>query len=425
MTEVPNDIQIERAVLCCVMLKPELIRSCDFTSRAFFSEFHRTVYSILSDLDENGAGADPVLLARRFREMGADRSAEIGRIEEAQASTLRFEWYKRELLRIAYNRSVVEIAEKETLMAQQGDEPDAIEETRLRLMRRAQEDFQAEDLSMDFAHVETQVRRFYQRLDVDAVSLGYPDLDRVVGDLYPGMVLTVLARPGIGKSMLGLNIVHSWLRLPAAWACMFASLEMGDTLAGARLMRIVDGWTKAEITEAMRTGGVPVETRKLTLDRLAMFTRARQPIDAIEAAIGSWERSHDRKVRCLVIDYFQYLRGEKNESPYERGSRLSREVKELAKQRNLVILNLCQVKRGDEGGKGSECPTLESARDSGTIEENADVVVGMWQPKAKHEVAFRGLKVREGQSGLQANLLHDVETGRMFTHYHRLAEGEE
>jgi replicative DNA helicase len=205
---------------------------------------------------------------------------------------------------------------------------------------------------------------------------------------------------------------------------MFASLEMGLTLATDRLVRIIEGWQKADIRRELLTGGSPAEALALSASRFALFSKTRQSLEAIESAINGWERTHDRKIRALVIDYFQYLRGEQGESPYERGSRLSRELKELAKARSLVIVNLCQVKRGVEGGKGTECPSLEAARDSGTIEENADVVLGMWQPKVGHEVAFKGLKVREGSAGRQAILLHDVETGRMFTHYHKLEDDE-
>ena len=116
----------------------------------------------------------------------------------------------------------------------------------------------------------------------------------------------------------------------------------------------------------------------------------------------------------MIVDYFQYVAGQRGETPYERASRLSRELKELAKEHEVLVLNLCQVGRGEAGGQGTSCPGLEGARDSGTIEENADVLLGMWRPKLEDPVLMlKALKVRSGLPGQTAELHFRPETMRL------------
>ena len=406
MSEVPIDVGVERAVLGCVLLKPELFRRLQVPQDAFAQEFHRTLYSAMNDLDADGMPPDLVLTNGRLREQGIHRDADLSAMLDDGALTRHFDYYVERLKQVALRREMVRLeGECAALASAPGSQPDEIDRFRAERLRRAREIYWPVERGMEPVEGWCRLQDFYQRSGELAIGTGFPSLDEIMGEIHPQSVVTVLARPGVGKSVLGLNLTANWLRRAGDWGVLFASLEMGDTLATDRLIRILDGWTKEEVRDAVRSGAAPEEYLRLTKDRFCLFHRARQPLSAIERALEAWERSYDRKIRAVVIDYFQYLAGDPRESPYVKASRLSREMKEFAKVNDCLVINLCQVSRGEPGGKTTKCPTLEAARDSGTIEENADVVLGMWKPSAEDTAIFlKALKVRQGLVGGQCEL---------------------
>ncbi len=254
---------------------------------------------------------------------------------------------------MAHQRDVVRIEDEVCRLAQgPGWKPEEIEEWRERRIREARDRYWPLEQAMEPMQAETRLREFYQRVEEWSTTTGWPSFDEAVGQIHPGSVITLLGRTGVGKSAVGLNLAANWLRQPGDWGVLFASLEMEGTLATDRLIRIIEGWTQAEVMHAMRSGRVPSEYRRLTTDRYCLFAQARQPLSAVERGIELWQRQHGRRIRAIVIDYFQYLAGQKGESPYEKSSRLSRELKELAKTKEVLVVNLCQVGRGEAGGKG-------------------------------------------------------------------------
>jgi replicative DNA helicase len=415
--DVPRDQELERAVLHSIMVKPELLRRLSLPEGVFFQPKHRAVYNAMNNCDADGYPPDLVNVCANMRANGADERsiAYAASILDTGAVSRYAESYAERIKRLAYRRAVLRVEADCIEMAQRPSaDAEDIERFRRREMDQAREDYWPPDRAMEPEEGWHRLREFYGRVEDLAISTGFDSLDAIMGDLHPQSVVTVLARPGVGKSVLGLNLVANWLLRRPNWGVLFASLEMGDTLAVDRLVRIMEGWYKAEIVHHARTNVDPPQYTALAPGRLCWFTQARRPLSAIEFAMDDWERRHDRKIRVVVIDYFQYLAGGPSESAYERSSRLSRELKEFAKTRDCVVVNLCQVKRGEEGGGATKCPSLEGARDSGTIEENADVLLGMWKPNPVESRLFlRALKARQGAPGRQAELLFAPENFRL------------
>ena len=411
---LPHDAHVEKALLACLFLKPELLRRCDLDVEAFYDPLHRVVYQTLLDLDQDGYPPDmPLVVSRIQSSTDENRAPEIAAFLDVCAVTFNFDSYLDRLKRVAYQRALVMI-EEETCKLAQSAAPEEVEAQRERRIRKARERYWPGETAMEPAQSEAKLREFYNQTRNWSVETGWPSVDSVIGPLHPGTVITALARPGVGKSALGLNLAANWLRTEAEWGVLFASLEMEETLATDRLMRILQGWSQREVMNAMRTGIEPTEFRRLTANRFCLFAQARQPLSAIERSVEIWERRHARRIRAVVIDYFQYLAGDRRESPYERSARLSREVKEFAKTRELLVVNLCQVSRGEAGGQGTSCPSLEGARDSGTIEENADVLIGLWRPKDQpNSLMLKVLKARSGPVGGKAEIAFEADTMRL------------
>jgi replicative DNA helicase len=408
MTEIanlPHNVDIERVVLSTLLSFGDYVRRVDLPSEVFHIPRHKQAYELMLEMAEEG---DPIAYV-------SFKARLVLELTDPLPSTKHVCWYAERLRRYAYQRSVMEIERKAFDIAQQPTtDPDGIESVRDEAIREARERYWPPESASEPDEAREELRAFYQRCESLNLGTGFPSLDQAVGEIHPATVITILARPGVGKSVLGLNLVSNWLHQNADWGVMFCSLEMGRTLATDRLIRIMEGWTVDNVKHAMRSGKQPAVYNRLTASRYSVFAQPGQPLPAIETSLAMWERRHGRKIRAVVVDYFQYLKGETGESPYQKASRLSRELKEFAKRRDCLVVNLCQVSRGKPGGEGSKCPSLEAARDSGTIEENADVLIGMWRPKPDDPtLMLKVVKARQGIPGRTAELLFDPETMRL------------
>jgi len=412
-TDVVDPI-VEQAVLACILTKPDLVKQCDLPIEAFANPYYQRVYKACLDLHAEGSSPDLVLVSRLMseREGGAvSEYARVGAIVDILPVMAKFTFYLDRLRQIAYDAACRHAYALAAEKASEGMATEAIDALRASLLAAARERFVLDDDSMEPEQCLENLREFYRRPADWTITTGWPLVDEAMGDLYPGSVVTVLARPGVGKSALGLNLTANWLGTCPSWGVLFASLEMEETLATNRLIQICEGWDRRQLAEAIKAGAVPAVYSAIAKGRLCMYSRSRQPLSSIEQRVDIWEKRHNRRIGAVVIDYFQYLAGAPGEKPYERASRLSRELKEFAKLKGVLIVNLCQVARGEEGGKGTNCPSLEGARDSGTIEENADVVIGLWRRKDDPStIHLKVLKARSGPPGRTAELRFRGET---------------
>lgn len=420
----------EQAVLACVMLKPALLDRVDLPPEAFLRPRFRQVYEAMLKLQERKLAADAVLIAGVLTDGGMEKQQAVmlvALIFDGWAHTRGFEHYVAEMRESAYRARLEEIESLTKLDAANPLlTPDAIEEFRSDRVRQARLAYGIGS-SIETAESSTeQLRSFYRTYDQRAIPTGFRSLDNQLGEIHPGSVLTILARPGIGKSNIGLNLVANWLALCADWGSLFYSLEMPSTLATARIIRIVEGWSRYDLRHKMLSGVEPKQFLS-TGDRYALAAKGAMTVGELEQNLDRAGRLLGKPIRACVVDYFQYLRGSAGkQSAYERASMLSGQLKELAKDRDCLVVLLSQVGRGEAGGGGYGCPSLEAARDSGTIEENADFLLGLWRPDRAPNFAKSGephmlgklciriLKGRNGGQGHESVLGFDEDSLRMW-----------
>lgn len=419
-----EDAELERHYLSCVIVHPEYAARFPLPSDAISSPELRQVNKAIQAAVVANKPFDSVTLCR-------DISGDDMTLSEARALIARIldtafcrpdsqwvELYLNRIKQLAYRRALlgVEVDCQLNTMDPAAD-PIAIEDHRRERIRRLRERYWPDGEEIDAAKGIENLIAFYQQYHDLTISTGYHTLDRIIGQLHPGSVVTILARTSVGKSYLASNLIANWLLGNETWGVYFASLEMGDTLTMSRLVRQVQHWDLGEIKKKLRSGQRPEKFGRLADRRLGFCFRANCTIPYIDGKIDAWERLKGTPVRILVIDYLQYLRSERNETPYQKTSRLTAEIKELAKRRNALVILLSQMRRSSGEGRDAtySAPTLESGRDSGSIEENADCIVGMWRDKQdKSVINLEALKCREGGNPYQSiQLLCDWGTGRI------------
>lgn len=259
------------------------------------------------------------------------------------------------------------------------------------------------------------------------VRTGYSVIDATIRGIAPGENLVILGRSGVGKTAFGLNLLRK-MHERGGFPTLFFSLEQPGVQIFERVVSLESGLTGRDILERARLRDEGLAQwfdascerwdQVVTVDRPCSLAEVDTLVSGATTA-GLWPAP----VRLVMIDYLGMLTPDRRGTTYEVVSELSREIKRLAKRLRVAVIVLCQVGRsGESGGKPV---TLQSARDSGVVEESADYVLGVWRPelddalkdedRAEVRGVFKGrvLKNRSGPAPVPFELRFDHETLRI------------
>lgn len=236
-------------------------------------------------------------------------------------------------------------------------------------------------------------RRHEQGGDL-SVSTGFYDLDNLVGGFVPGELTILAGRPGMGKTSLALAFALNVAR-SGKFALVF-SLEMAAQQLAHRFIAMHSGITSRELRqprERMHEKHWPALTRAITetcVDTLDVVDSARVTVNDIRAAVKA--RSLKSEMGLVVIDYLQLVRpAEKSHSREREVAEISAELKAIAKDLRVPVVCLAQLNRATEQ-QNKKQPQLSNLRESGSIEQDADVVLfvhrdGYYDASAPQDVA--------------------------------------
>ena len=222
---------------------------------------------------------------------------------------------------------------------------------------------------------------------LQGISSGYKDLDRLTNGLKPGEMFVIAARPSMGKTSLAMNIVeHVCLDQEIStlvFSCEMSSVQLVQRLlfsrAGFFISKVRDGKpaTKSEIKRILRVSE-EIRNSKLFLDDTPGIS-----IDEVRAKARRLKREKD--IGLIAIDYLQLMRSHSRQAQNSREreiSEISAGVKGIAKELKLPIIVLAQLNRSPESRTGSKLgvPRLSDLRESGSIEQDADLVGLLYRP---------------------------------------------
>lgn len=252
------------------------------------------------------------------------------------------------------------------------------------------------------------------------LATGFRQLDQMTGGLEPGQLVIVAARPSVGKTVAGCNIAAHVAA--AGGPVLFFTLEMSRREIAARILAARSGVT----VQAMRAGTSARQDWEQMSDATAASSNWRLFIDDTAAATVAYVRAKARRTQrthglgLVVIDYLGLMRGKGDNRAQEVGS-ISRGLKALAKELKVPVIALAQLNRASEGRPNRQ-PTLADLRDSGEIEQDADIVA-MLHREDMHRAApeWKGLAqmfIRKNRNGPTGECLLALDGPRMrFTDY--------
>lgn len=265
-----------------------------------------------------------------------------------------------------------------------------------------------------------------RREAITGVPSGFRDVDDLTAGFHPSEFIVIAARPSMGKTALCLNIAHH-VGIKTKFAVGFFSMEMAKEQI---VIRLLCSESQLDI-KRVRTGFISDrEFEKLKVAGEAL-TRARVFIDETPALTVMEMKAKARRLKLeqsldiLFIDYIQLMRtGGRFENRNQEMSYVSRSLKELAKEIRIPVVGISQLSRAPEKGRREPKPQLSDLRESGAIEQDADVVIFIYRPEVYHpeDESIRG--IAEINVAKQRNGPTDIVRLAFINRYARFADLE-
>jgi replicative DNA helicase len=386
----PSDTYAEQAVLGAMMLSRTAtadVLEVLHDSGDFHRDTHQAIYDAIVDMYGRGASVDPITVADELRERGElvriGGAPYLHRCVDQVPVAANGAHYADIVRNCAILRRLLEVAQttEQAVYAAKGDPTGLIDQAQAALVNV----LGAGDPIAD-THVGADMEGYLDRLETlqqDGKSVGVPtgfmDLDSLFGGWMPGQVIIVAARPAMGKSTLALDFLRACSIENNLPAVMF-SLEMDRDEIRHRLFsaqgRIAlhhmrhqggmsaDDWTRfAKLLPRVNAAPLHIDdTPGMTLARIRARCRALQQAGGL---------------RLVVIDYMQLMQSgttRRGENRQQEVSDMSRDLKLLAKELHVPVIVLSQLNRGPEQ-RTDKKPQMSDLRESGAIEQDADIVI--------------------------------------------------
>ncbi|MDQ1685106.1 MAG: replicative helicase [Frankiaceae bacterium] len=387
----PQDIVAEQCVLGAMLLSKDAIADVVEVIRPgdFYRPAHQTVYNTVLDLYGRGEPADPVTVAAELTREGS--LAKIGGAPYlhtliASVPTAANAAYYAEIVRErAILRRLVEAGTKVVQLGygaaagMGGDVDEVVDRAQQAVYevteRRTSEDyFRLEDvLQQAFDEIEAMGSR---GSELYGVSTGFRELDELTNGLHAGQLIVVAGRPAMGKSTIGLDFLRA-ASIKHQMTSVLFSLEMGRSEITMRLLA-----AEAQIwLSNLRTGKMTDADWNRLARRMGEIAQAPLFIDdspnmsmmEIRAKARRLKQRHDLKL--VVVDYLQLMTSPKRvENRQQEVAEMSRSLKLLAKELEVPVVAISQLNRGAEQRQDKR-PQMSDLRESGAIEQDADMVI--------------------------------------------------
>ena len=392
----PQDLVAEQSVLGGMLLSKDAI--ADVLERLrpgdFYRPAHQNIYDAILDLYGRGEPADAVMVAAELERRGLLRRIGGAPYLHTLISTVptaaNAGYYAGIVAEKALLRRLVEAGTRVVQYGYAGAEGSDVTE----VVDRAQaEIYDVTDrrLSEDFVALEELLQPTMDEIDAIAsngglakgVPTGFVELDDVTNGLHPGQMIIIAARPGVGKSTVGLDFLRS-CSIKNRMASVMFSLEMSKSEI---VMRLLSAEAKIKLSD-MRSGRMGDDDWTRLARRMSEISEAPLYIDDSPNLTMMEIRAKARRLRqradlrLIVVDYLQLMTsGKKFESRQQEVSEFSRSLKLLAKELDVPVVAISQLNRGPEQ-RTDKKPMLADLRESGSLEQDSDLVILLHRPDA-------------------------------------------
>jgi len=425
----PHDLEIEKALLCCIMMDEdwdEKLKDIDMKDEYFYSKQHQYIFEAMKHIISAGDKVDLLSLKEhlhvksKLTEVGG--AAYLGEVLDAVPTSANIRHYARIIENKFLLRSLINIS-TESITAAFREEKDAsmlLDKLNGDIFSLAENKKRNIPQPIERVVMETfgQIEEWAKKKgELSGVTSGFSELDNYTAGWQNSNLIVLAARPSMGKTQLALNFAvnaaKSEDRIPVA----IFSIEMGRKELAMRLMSMVSNVS----LKKLRTGNLAEnEWTALGLGMgelgdLPIYIDDSSSLNVLELRTKARRLKKDKNIGFIIVDYIGLMDTDSDVERHEGISRISRSLKGLSKELDIPILVLSQLNR-EVDKRQDKKPILSDLRESGAIEQDADLVLFILRPE------FYGIKGPDGkdQEGLAEIIIgkqRSGPTGSVFLHF--------
>lgn len=389
--KMPSDVAAEHSVLSAMLLSPEVLEAAlvEVSEDDFFLDANRIMYCAMRAMFERGNPIDPITLADYLTSTGElDRAGgmtALARLGEDTFAIASWKHHAEILHRDATLRLMIDASAKIANLAVNAPEDtkevvDSAEKMLLDVTNR--------DIKTSYINIEDAMVSLYDELsrisqegsDALGVRTGFASMDKMFLGLRPGQMIVVGARPGVGKTSFALNLAVQAAQ--GGTSVAFFSLEMSSEEVAQRLLSTYSMVPLQNI----RSGAIKPEEWTQILNATQDLSKLDLMIDDTPGTTVTEVRAKARRMLrnkekgLIILDYLQLVSpppSRRSDSRATEVSEMSRGIKIMAKDLGVPVIALSQLSRKNEDRTGSHAkrPQLSDLRESGSIEQDADIVI--------------------------------------------------
>ena len=388
----PQALEAEQAVLGSMLTSKEAVsKAMQWVSAGqFYKDAHVRIFSCMVNLFEKGEPIDAISVVDRLKKKKDLESVGgayyITGLAESVPTTANVEYYAKIVLEKYTLRKLIQVSHEVSKEAFEDvqDVDDILDSAESAIFNISEK-----RLRGGFEHIDPILQNTFEELDkiatnpgiVTGVPSGLMDLDAITSGFHSGELIIVAGRPGMGKTALALTMGRNTAVMDKTGVGIF-SLEMANHQLAMRLL-CAEGRVDSHL---VRTGKLPKSQWKnlsIAVGQLAeapiyLDDTAAMSVLEVRAKARRLKAEHD--VGLLIVDYIQLMTGPKGaESRQQEISQISRSLKALAKEIEVPVIGLSQLSRAVES-RSDRRPQLSDLRESGAIEQDADVVIFLYRP---------------------------------------------
>ena len=391
----PQAVDLEEAVLGAMLIdKKGVDEVIDILQPdAFYKTAHQYIFECIFQLFESSEPIDLLTVSAGLRKTG--KLEAIGgdfylvQLTQKVASSAHIEFHARIILQKFIQRSLIKISSDiiDSAYKDATDVFDLLDEAESKLYDVTQGNIKRSSESAQNLVIQAKkkIEEISKRDGLSGVSTGFEKLDILTSGWQPSDLIIIAARPGMGKTALTLSMARNIAvtkQIPVA----FFSLEMSSVQLITRLISAETGLS----SEKLRTGKLAdhewqqLNVKVSDLEKAPLFIDDTPSLSIFDLRAKARRLSSQHGIKLIVIDYLQLMTAGTNNKTGNREqeiSTISRNLKALAKELNIPVIALSQLSRAVETRGGTKRPMLSDLRESGAIEQDADIVSFIYRPE--------------------------------------------
>lgn len=391
----PQSIDLEEVVIGAMLIdKKGVDEVIDILKpEAFYKESHQHIFSAIKKLFEDGQPIDLLTVSdylkkeKKLEAIGGDFY--LIQLTQKVSSSAHIEYHSRIVLQKYIQRSLIQISNEiiEEAYDESTDVFDLLDSAESKLYDVTQGNINksSETAQSLVIQAKKRIEEISNQQGLSGIPSGFDELDELTSGWQPSDLIIVAARPGMGKTALTLSMARNITverNIPVA----FFSLEMS---AVQLITRLISSETELS-SEKLRTGKLEkyeweqLNVKVKNLEKAPLFIDDTPSLSIFDLRAKARRLASQHGIKLIVIDYLQLMTGgtsNKTGNREQEISTISRNLKALAKELNVPVIALSQLSRAVETRGGAKRPLLSDLRESGAIEQDADIVSFIYRPE--------------------------------------------